>query len=70
MAGIGATRRSDGVEVVEKSLAHRRRLDGVRGTPLPRGSVLDVALCTPRRLFGSLPLRKRPLREHPSLRIL
>ena len=33
-------------------------------TPSPRGSVLDVALRPPRRLFGSLPLRQSPLREH------
>ena len=38
-------------------------------TPSPRGSVLDVALRPPRRLFGSLALRKSPLREHVPLRI-
>ena len=39
-------------------------------TPSPRGSVLDVALRPPRRLFGSLALRKSALREHASLTIL
>ena len=39
-------------------------------TPSPRGSVLDVALRPPRRLFGSLALRKSALREHAPLTIL